>query len=73
MRMLAPDVGAVVEYCGNRYRVDAFTRVFKDKRRYAPTIDGLGGGDYVEFEVDLDTGKIIDLASRQKIIQALTD
>jgi hypothetical protein len=26
---------------------------------YAPDIEGLGGGDYVRFTVDLDTGQVL--------------
>lgn len=45
-----------------------------DKDGYAPGNVGLGeGGDYLEFDIDIGTGKIVNFPSKQKIIQALTD
>lgn len=32
-----------------------------DHDGYAPHIDGIGGGDYIDLEIDLDTGKVIGL------------
>ena len=32
-----------------------------DHDGYAPHIEGIGGGDYIDLEIDLDTGKVIGL------------
>lgn len=38
---------------------------------YVPNIKGIGGGDYIEIEIDLDTDKVIGLASKGTIIKTL--
>lgn len=41
--------------------IDGKTIVTKDG--YVPCVDGIGGGDYYDIEIDLDTGTIVGFKS----------
>ena len=41
----------------------------KDTDGYAPRIEGLCGGDYIDFVVCIDCGKVLNLASADKILE----
>jgi hypothetical protein len=45
------------DLCFAEYEVDGITKAKTDS--YAPNVEGLCGGDYVDLEIDLDTGQII--------------
>ena len=46
------------DLCCVSYEKDGKT--VKETDGYVPSNVGIGGGDYVEFDLDLDTGQIID-------------
>jgi hypothetical protein len=61
------------DLCNTEYIVDGETRVESDG--YCPNIKGVGGGDYIELRIDLDTGKLLgyDPVSHKDVMDELTD
>jgi hypothetical protein len=63
--------GKCSDLCCTEYKVDG--KSLKETDGYAPEIPGVCGGDDIQFDLDLDTGKILTFKpiTHEKVLEAL--
>lgn len=63
--------GKCSDLCCTEYKVDG--KSVKETDGYAPSIPGVCGGDDIQFDLDLDSGKIISFKpiTHEEILKAL--
>lgn len=65
--------GKCSDLCSAEYLVDG--KIVKEMEGYAPSIPGICGGDDIQFDLDLDLGKIISFKpiSHEEVLKALSE
>lgn len=58
----APSILRIAAKCSDTcctQLLDGEGRIIREKNGYVPYIQGLGGGDYVELRIDIQTGQLV--------------
>jgi hypothetical protein len=65
--------GKCSDLCCTEYKVNGKT--IKETDGYAPSIPGICSGDDIQFDLDLDTGKVISFKpiTHEEVLEALGD
>lgn len=63
--------GKCSDLCYAEYSVDG--KIVAKSDGYVPDIKGIGGGDYIEMDIDLDTGQILNWkpSTHQEVMEAV--